>query len=148
MSAGRPLLATVAVLLLVVGAGCATIPGPTGTTASTTTPPSATTTTTTNMPDALDSRLAGLYSAENRTEYADTHGLEYDDGQVEVVVELASGADLPDGYDVTVTARHDELVQAWVDVDDLPGIASDEDVGFVRPPHTPDTDKSAGGSDA
>lgn len=142
-------LAAIGTLLLVLGAGCLGVPAAdaphdTHTTSQTTT----TAPTTQSMPDALDSRLAGLYSATDRADYADTHDLAYADGRVEVVVELHPGADLPGGYDVEVTARHDELVQATVAVDDLPALAREDDIRYVRPPHRPETDGStvSGGS--
>ncbi|UWG46958.1 ABC-type Fe3+-hydroxamate transport system, periplasmic component [Halanaeroarchaeum sp. HSR-CO] len=141
----RTLVATIAVLVLAVVAGCAGGPVSDGTGDETTTVrPTPTTEATTTMPDALDSTLAGLVQADDRDAYAETHDLDYDDGRVAVVVELQPDAELPEGYDLNVTARHDELVQAWVQVEDLPSLASEEEVRFVRPPHTPEADGQSG----
>lgn len=90
--------------------------------------------------------LAGYLDADNRSAYADERGLRTRDGRVEVVVELRDGRSLPDAYDVTVTAAHDDLVQAYVAVEDLRALAADENVSEVRAPNRPATDAASGGS--
>ncbi|MFA1611560.1 hypothetical protein [Halobellus rubicundus] len=134
-----PLLAVGLVLL----AGCtgwgSPISDPTATTrASPTQSPTATTAAATpSRPPDLDRRLYDLATAENRTAYADPHGLVYEDGSVQAVIELAGGRALPDGYGVTVELRRDGLVQGFVAVDDLVGLARHENVTAVRPPSRP-----------
>lgn len=86
---------------------------------------------------ALESVLVRLIAAENRTAFAREHGLRLRDGRVLVVVELAKGRTLPDGFDVDVAARHDSLVQATVEVDELSALAAHRNVSFVRTPREP-----------
>lgn len=83
---------------------------------------------------SLESVLVRLIAAENRTAFAEDHGLRLRDGQVLVVIELVEGESLPDGFDVDVTASHDELVQAYVAVDELTALAEHRNVSFVRTP--------------
>lgn len=142
----RRFLATIGtILLLVVGAGCLGVPAADPPRESPTTSTTTPSPTAQPMPDSLDSRLAALYAATDRADYADTHGLAYADGRVAVVIELRPGGELPREYDVAVTARHDELVQATVPVDDLPDLAREDDVKYVRPPHQPEPAGSAVG---
>lgn len=147
MDRRRTLVATAAVLLLAVAAGCTGGPVadvPTGDETSIEQPTS--TTGQTTMSDALASILVGLVQADDRAAYAETHGLDYEDDRVGVVIELQPDADLPEGYDLAITASHDEMVQARAPVEDLPPLASEEGVRYVRPPHSPEADGPSGAS--
>lgn len=93
-----------------------------------------------DQPAALESRLYGLVTAENRTAYAAARGLDLRNGSVLVVVELRPGRELPASFDVTVRSRYENLVQAFVPVGDLVPIAEHGNVSFVRTPHEPVTD--------
>lgn len=84
----------------------------------------------------LESVLVRLVGAENRSTFAEEHGLELRDERVLVVIELRSGQELPDGYQIDVQARHGDDVQAYVAVDDLPAVAGHGDVSFVRAPQS------------
>jgi len=92
-------------------------------------------------PSALDSRLYALTTADDPASYAETHGIEYRDGSVTVVVELEPGAALPREFDLTVTATADDRVQASVPVGQLIALAEHENTTVVR---TPDAANSAG----
>lgn len=94
-----------------------------------------------SRPDALESGLYGLVTADDRTAYADIWNLEYRDGSVEVVVELRDNRELPDEFDVEVRSRYEHLVQASVAVDDLVPLSEHENVRFVRTPYRPATDE-------
>ena len=150
-------VAAVALVVLVALSGCLTASGPSADTASGTATATETETPATT-PAALDSQLAGLVAADNRTAYAEASGLDYDagatagtagttaqgdtDGRVRAVVVLDANATLPGGYDLSVVARADELVEVRVAVDDLSALAREDGVRLVRPPQTP----AAGGT--
>lgn len=85
----------------------------------------------------LESVLVRLVGAENRSAFAEEHKLELRDERVLVVIELGSGQELPDGYQIDVQARHGDDVQALVTVDDLPAVAEHGNVSFVRTPRDP-----------
>lgn len=83
---------------------------------------------------SLESVLVRLIAAENRTAFAEEHDLRLRDGQVLVVIELVEGESLPDGFNVDVTTRHEEIVQAYVAIDELSAVAEHRNVSFVRTP--------------
>lgn len=89
--------------------------------------------------ERLDDRLVGLVEADDRSAYADSAELAYDDGRVLVVVELRTGSDLPATPPVNVENRHESLVEGRVAVDDLPALATAEAVEYVRPTRAPTT---------
>ena len=128
---------SVIVVFLVVFAGCSGSPQ----TAATPTPePTRTGTATTTQPSHppnLDQRLYGLVTADDRSEYASKAGLTYDNGSVQIVVELTAGASLPEGYDVRVELQQGQLVQGYVAVDQLVGLSRHENVSAVRLPKEP-----------
>jgi len=145
-----------AVLALVAIAGCGgTPPGtPTSTetgpaspgmggsptvTVTDTPTPDATATVSMTRPPALESVLYRLVNADNRTAFAKEHGLELNDSRVLVVVELEANRSLPSGYDVTVTTRFENEVQAYVGISDLVSLADSDSVRVVRPPTNLDT---------
>ena len=158
-------VASVLGAVLLVCSGCLGGPGsqPDGTnqsvtTASTATPSITTTSSTTTTPpttaapptrgsgESLDSTLAGYLDAENRSAYADEHGLRTQNGRVEVVVELEAGTVLPATVEREVVASHEGLVQAYVAPDDLVRVATHANVTEVRAPNRPETDAGTGGS--
>jgi hypothetical protein len=87
--------------------------------------------------------LESLTSADDPAEYARTHGIDYRNGSVRVVVELPADSSLPTGYDVEVEATYTEgetkLVQAFVPADQLRALAAEEPVERVRTPLRPST---------
>jgi hypothetical protein len=83
---------------------------------------------------ALESVLVRLIAAENRTAFAADHDLRLRDGKVLVVIELVEGESIPGGFEVDVTSSHDELVQAYVPIDELSALAEHRNVSFVRTP--------------
>lgn len=134
----RHAIATLAVLALLLTAGClGSTPARPNTQATTTTTTTATTTHTT-APPTLDDRLATLAAADDPEAYASAHDIPYEDGRVQVVLELRANATLPEEPRTEVTQRHDALVEAWVAVDDLAALAGADGVQYVRPPITPD----------
>lgn len=157
------------VLLLLLSAGCseagdaggAVTPTPTtvGTPAATdsTTSPTPTATATPDEtgddapptrsgPANLSSTLYGLTTAEDPAAYADTRGLAFRDGRVEVLVALSPGRDLPAGFDADSLARRGDAVRAAVPVASLVGLSEHPNVTAVREPPEPAAD--AGGADA
>jgi len=154
-------LAAVALVALVGLSGCLATTGPSATPTATASDATATATATpAEPPAALDSRLAGLVAAQNRSAYATDSGLDYEsdagtagtadeggDGRVRGVVVLEANATLPEGYDLELLARADGLVEVRVAVDDLHALASEDGVRQVRPPRTPGAD-ATGGVDA
>lgn len=89
-------------------------------------------------PEALDSRLYGLVTAENRSAYASDHDLRFENGSVLAVVELRPNRTLPAGFVMRVRARSGNLVQAEVPVCGLVPISEHRNVSFVRPPVEPE----------
>lgn len=87
-----------------------------------------------DQPDALESGLYGLVVAENRSAYAATRDLRLRNGSVLVVVELHEGKPLPREFDLDVRTTYENLVQAFVPVDDLVPLAEHGNVSFVRTP--------------
>lgn len=85
----------------------------------------------------LESKLKGLYQAENRTSYASENGIELNNGRALVVVELETGSELPSGIDAEVRSRHEGSVEAYVAVDDLVTLAKQDRVNLVREPRQP-----------
>lgn len=83
---------------------------------------------------SLESVLVRLIAAENRRAFAEDHDLRLRNGQVLVVIELVEGGSIPDELEVDVTASHDELVQAYVAIDELSTLAGHQNVSFVRTP--------------
>lgn len=138
----RQLLAGLFAVGLLFLAGCTGPGSPVSDSPTAEAPPSESPTTTgatatpTRPPD-LDRRLYDLVTAENRTAYAAQHDLAYENGSVQVVIELAEGRSLPSDYEVAVEVRDDGRVQGAVAVDDLIGLARHENVTAVRPPSRP-----------
>lgn len=93
-----------------------------------------------SRPDALESSLYGLVTADDRAAYAETWNLNYRDGRVAVVVELRENRELPDEFDVSIETRYEHLVQATVPVDELVALSEHENVSFVRTPREPALD--------
>lgn len=95
------------------------------------------------MTDNIDSALAGLVQADNRSRYAASHGLDFKDGRVLVVIELTSNGSIPAEYDVRiehrVTVEDGVLVQAYLDVDAIGSLVREPDVRAIRVPESPST---------
>jgi hypothetical protein len=151
--------AVVGVVLAVLLGGCAGLSGQTPAGASTPVPqttdadgsqerPATTDTTTTAGesperrtkagPSALGSTLYGLVQADNRTRYAEDHGLQLRDDSVHVTVELRDGRALPEEIDAEVTARAESQVDAYVPIDQLVALARHENTTSVRAPEAPE----------
>lgn len=137
--------AAVVALAGLLGAGCLGTPpertddgsaASVETTFDTTETPTPTDTTETSAVDSpeLADVLVGLVRADDRAAYATENRLDYRDGRVRVVVELVSGGELPPDVAVDVVARGTDVVEAYVDPDDLPRLADSEAVTAVRPP--------------
>lgn len=90
-----------------------------------------------DRPEALESRLYGLVTAENRTAYAADRELSLRDGRVLVEIGLRDGAALPAGIDLEETARHDDLVEGYVPVCQLVPLADAEGITYVQSPRRP-----------
>jgi hypothetical protein len=147
---------TAVVIALVALAGCLTTPATDPT--ETESPERGATETTSEVPAALDSQLAGLVTADNRSAYAAATGLEYEretgsagtaatdsaDGRVRVVLVLAANATVPEGDNLTVVASANGLVEATVHVGDLYSLARAGGIRVVRPPRTPAADGIGG----
>jgi hypothetical protein len=86
----------------------------------------------------LDSRLGQLAASADPDAFAGSAGLDYADGTVRVVVELA-GSDSPDTdtYGLIPEGQYANLVQTRVPPDQLCALASDPAVLAVRPPSVP-----------
>jgi hypothetical protein len=95
-------------------------------------------------PPALGSDLYGLTQADNRTAYAQDHGLELRNDSVLVTIELREGRDLSEDVDANVTARAGSQLDAYVPVDQLEALARHENTRSVRPPERPVPHDAAG----
>jgi len=82
----------------------------------------------------LDSRLYQLSQANDKELFAKNSGFELRSTRVHVLIELREGAQLPAGHDVVIDARFGRLVDAWMPIAELCGLAQDADVISVRPP--------------
>lgn len=152
--------AMIVVVSLILVAGCAGAVSPTKNSTSTTpetsptpvpqTPVASSTTTPTitpstvdtdtptpAQPPALDPQLYQLVIADNRSDYAEQQGLTYRNGSVQAVIELETGASLPERFAVDVELRHDRLIQGYVPVESLVPLAKHGNVSAVRPPNKP-----------
>ena len=92
-----------------------------------------------NMTDAsYDPVFDEVIDADDREEAAERTGLSYRDGDLHVVVELHADEEVPLGYDVEVVQEtvvdNRTSVEAWVPVDDVRDLASEEEVERVRQP--------------
>lgn len=90
--------------------------------------------------ESVDPVLVDLIESENRTRFAEENDLSYRDGRVKVIVELERNASLPSGYNIavehTATGSRGELVQAYVDPDDLLRLGSEAGVRYIRTPQS------------
>jgi hypothetical protein len=82
----------------------------------------------------LDSQLFQLSRSVDPAKFASGAGLELNSSGARVVVELATGADMPSGHGVVVEAQYANMVQARVPVADLCGLAQESAVVGVVPP--------------
>lgn len=124
---------TAVVIALVALAGCLTTPATDPT--ETESPERGATETTSEVPAALDSQLAGLVTADNRSAYAAATGLEYECGTG------SAGTAATDSADGRVRVV---LVEATVHVGDLYSLARAGGIRVVRPPRTPAADGIGG----
>lgn len=88
-------------------------------------------------PSPLEASLVDLIEADDRAAFAREHGIGYENGAVDVRIELVGNGDLPEAYVQEVTARQGEMIFAWVRVEDLVDLALSEDVRIVRPRSEP-----------
>jgi ribosomal protein S12 len=88
-------------------------------------------------PSTLDSTLVQLVNADNRTAYAERHGITLDEGRVRVLIGLRESTPLPDDFDTSVELRHETEVIAFVAVSDLVALSRHENVTVVRVPDRP-----------
>ncbi|GGN94984.1 hypothetical protein GCM10009030_21920 [Haloarcula pellucida] len=121
---------------LLAVSGCVSTPNQGNTTVSAT-ETTAPRQTTPAQPAGLDDRLYELTRADNRTRYAESHGLRLQNGSVQAVVILTANSTLPQGYGITVDIRSDDRVQGWVPVDSLVDVTQDRNVSRVEPPLRP-----------
>jgi hypothetical protein len=86
----------------------------------------------------LDSQLLALTAAADPEEFAGSTGLDFQDGMVRVIVELA-GPTLPDAnaYQMVVEGQSANLLQSRVPTQQLCPLANDPTVTRVRPPSRP-----------
>jgi hypothetical protein len=83
----------------------------------------------------LSSQLAQLAAASDPAEFSALHALAYQDAGVLTLIELAADeSDLVDAYGLTPQARYQQVLQAWVPVGQLCGLANDARVRSVDVP--------------
>ena len=92
-----------------------------------------------NMTDAsYDPVFDEVIDADDREEAAESTGLSYRDEDLHVVVELHPDEEVPSGYDIEILQEtvvdNRTSVEAWVPVDDVRDLASEEEVERVRQP--------------
>lgn len=85
----------------------------------------------------LDSRLVQLAEASDPEAFALQAGLDYDRALTRLVLEMAEGSALPDGYDLQVEATYANLIQAWAPISPLCSLSAEPNVLSVRPPFRP-----------
>lgn len=125
----------VLVAIAVVLAGCAGAPsGDAGSTEATVSEAPSTVQGPKEGHPALESQLYGLATADDPEAYAAAHGIELRNGSVRVLIELDSGATMPEGDDLSVVTRSGDRVVAWVPVGQLVPLADHDNVSFVRRP--------------
>ncbi|MDZ7687957.1 MAG: hypothetical protein U5J64_04395 [Halobacteriales archaeon] len=92
-----------------------------------------------NMTDAsYDPVFDEVIDADDREETAEEAGLSYRDGDLHAVVELHADKEMPSGYGIETiqetVADNRTSVEAWVPVDEVRDLASEEEVERVRQP--------------
>ncbi len=85
----------------------------------------------------LDSLLYALTLSPDWHEFARERGFSLLGLRIRVIIELASPANLPQGYYLLVEARTQELLRAQVPVSELVRLAADPAVKLVRLPYEP-----------
>lgn len=93
-------------------------------------------------PSPLEAPLPELVAAADRDQFAESAGLEFRDGAVNVTVHLVSGGEAPEQYLPADAEQYDGSVVAFVDVDHLVDLALDENVRFVRRTRQPEADSA------
>lgn len=92
----------------------------------------------TSSVEDLDSSLEDLISADDRTAFAASHGLDTQNQTVRVIIEIDSDSSLPSEYDIrrisSFTSDRRTLIDAYVRIDDLAPLAETTAVERVRPP--------------
>jgi PBP1b-binding outer membrane lipoprotein LpoB len=146
ISADRLRIDVSIVFFVVVFAGCsggagANISDTTAPTVETTSQPSITSVGKTpnaqKKPLNLDSVLYKLTEANRPKRFASNHSLTLKDGRVEVMIELMSGRDLPQKFNIQIESRRNELVQATVPVDELRSLSEHQNVSYIRTAPSP-----------
>lgn len=96
------------------------------------------------VPDgvALVNPLPDLVEADDRDAFATDQDLAFRDGTVKVEIELTENGERPDQYIAEVVDEYAQIVVAFVDVDDLVALATDDNVHFVRTYSEPATPSS------
>jgi len=86
--------------------------------------------------DKLQRPLFELVTSKDPIAYADKHELDYFE-MVRVVIELAAGAELPEGFLILVESRAGDSVQALVRLEDLLELAKQPQIEYIRAPVKP-----------
>ena len=82
----------------------------------------------------LESQLFQLATDKDPEKFAYTHNLKYQDGTVQVEIELKPGEALPNGYTIQVEAQYENLIQARVSVKELLKLSKEPQIKFIRAP--------------
>lgn len=82
----------------------------------------------------LESQLFQLATDKDPEKFAYTHNLKYQDGMVQVEIELKPGEALPSGYTIEVEAQYENLVQARVALKELLELSNAPQIKSIRAP--------------
>jgi len=86
----------------------------------------------------LASSLFQLTQAADPAAFADQHGLDYSDGEVQVMIELSGGQSaLPGGYNIEVISQYQNRIDALVPLKELLQLAKESQIKAIRPPLKP-----------
>lgn len=87
-------------------------------------------------PSPLATTLVELVASSDRQSTANEQGLDYHESThaVQVQITLQSESELPDGYRIDVLDSYQNIVTAYVHIDDLVPVAMDDSVRIIRPP--------------
>lgn len=86
----------------------------------------------------LETRLFEISIAKNALEYAEKHGLDYKEGKVRVEIEFISSTEsLPAGYTFEVELQYENIVQAFVPVEQLRSLSKESQVRAIKVPLQP-----------
>lgn len=83
---------------------------------------------------SVDSRLQQVAKSDNPEQMAQQLNIPFQNGMVKVRIQLQKNKSIPNEFNLEIESRADNLVLAWIDVEQLTHLAKHENVTFIRQP--------------